>query len=77
MNDWIEDHFGLVCVLAFILIIGVVVAAAMAAERTGCASRATLMELKFSWGPFQGCMVRHDGRWDPLDQYIVMREWHI
>lgn len=69
--DLVCDHFGATC----ILIITVAVGVGMGLDSAGCASKSRLMGLEYSWGPLQGCMVRHDGRWDPLEKYIVMREW--
>jgi len=54
---------GTLCAVAF--------AFAVLADYTGCSSRWSKAGLEFSYGPFQGCMVKTPrGQWMPESQYI-------
>ena len=37
-----------------------------------CDSRATKMGMPFSYGLLEGCMVRVEGRWVPIEAYRVI-----
>ncbi len=38
-----------------------------------CSSQASKMELEYSWGPLQDCMVRVDGKFMPIESYKVVK----
>lgn len=54
-------------------VFAILVGVAMIATYAGCGSQASKMELEYSWGPLQDCMVRVDGKWMLLDSYKVVR----
>lgn len=70
----LDDMLELGC---FILLAGVFVCvlaspfvgAALWMASTSCASQAHKMELEYSWGPLQDCMVKVDDKWMLLSSY--------
>lgn len=39
-----------------------------------CGSRAEKMGFRGDWGPIQGCMVKVDRQWIPIESYRVLAE---
>lgn len=40
---------------------------ALALDYASCRSKSTAMNVEHSYGPLQGCMVRVNGRWLPIE----------
>lgn len=75
MREFMEDlgiplaiMFGVL--LLAVMVIGIPVALA---ARGACASQAAKMDVPYSWGPLQDCMVQIDGKWILLDAYKVVK----
>lgn len=37
-----------------------------------CRAKTNMMQVERSWGPLQGCMIKHKGQWVPLDRFRVL-----
>ena len=75
MRDFITDlviPLGVVflVMIGFVCVIFVPIGWAGYAQ---CASQASKMDVPYSWGILQDCMVQLDGKWIPLDSYKVVK----
>ena len=41
-------------------------------DHYGCHKRSSMMGLRASWGPVQGCMVKVGSRWAPLEYIRIV-----
>jgi hypothetical protein len=55
-----------------ILFVAVVVGLVVWAESAQCSIQATKMQLEYSWGPLQSCMVKANDKWIPMRRYILL-----
>jgi hypothetical protein len=58
-----NDRFEMVAYALALCVIALVTIWFASAQ---CSSKATLMQVEHSYGPLQGCMVKVNGRWLPL-----------
>lgn len=75
MRDFWED-VGLPITVIGVLLIGLLALLMVPVgfvTYAACGSQATKMDLQYSWGPLQDCMVNVDGKWMLLDSYKVIR----
>lgn len=54
--------------LMFLALFGIIVLGALA-DSYSCSSRAERMGFPSSYGPFEGCLIRVEGKWIPYDSY--------
>jgi len=63
-------------ILTTLTIAGLFIIAIIGAElwfyRYSCKSQAALMDMPYSWGIVQGCMIRSKGKWVPLKNYRML-----
>ena len=57
---------------AIIIAILAAVLAVFLVPQRQCHQRARMMQLNSSWGPIQGCMVRVDKRWSPIEYIRIV-----
>lgn len=68
-----EDLLPVYAALVFSWVIVVIFGALLWLSSVKCASRWEQSGFETSYGPLQGCLVRHDGRWIPEENYREMR----
>jgi|HubBroStandDraft_6_1064221.scaffolds.fasta_scaffold00056_76 hypothetical protein len=56
----------------FCLFMAVVVCLGFMLSSAVCTAQASRMQLEYSWGPLQDCMVKVDGKWTPMRRYILL-----
>ena len=61
-----------IAVLIIGTILGVVVGALFLFNSYVCSSRWEKSGFATSWGPIQGCLIQHEGRWIPEENYRDM-----
>lgn len=62
-----------VCIVGLCLLVSPIIGLAAFIDSTECSSKSAAMEFEKSWGPFQGCMIRVDGKFMPLASYKVVK----
>lgn len=66
MSDgWIITAVGVLIMVGGILLIGTL-------DYAECRAKTNMMQVERSWGPLQGCMIKHKGQWIPLDRFRVL-----
>jgi len=66
------DKYSWMFVGVLIALISLVVGLGITAEWYACKTQTTMMNKVYSYGPVQGCMLRHKGEWIPLEKYRVL-----
>lgn len=64
MNDF--DAFIGICILA-VIGIALTLGGAIAMDYAVCTSKARAMSVEKTYGPLQGCVVKVNGRWLPIE----------
>lgn len=68
MPDLLAWAIGLMVTIAFVVGLSYVIAL------PPCEAKAKRMGLRYEYGLLEGCMVKVDNRWIPLDSYRVVAE---
>ena len=64
---WKDMFAALVVVVGGFCVVTPFFGLAAWASYTTCHNRADLMEMPAEWGVLQGCMVKYNGKWLPLN----------
>jgi hypothetical protein len=54
------------CVVIFLITVGF--------SEYGCDSKAKMMGFKYDYGPIQGCMIKVESKWIPIESYRTLND---
>ena len=71
--DFFRDFFGFCGLFLAVMVFVVAVAIGIwyPVARCECSSKAEKLGLEYSFGLFQGCFMKKDGKWVDYDRYFV------
>lgn len=81
IRDWLSDQLDWIIPAAFVVclfvaLFGGFISFAMYADRKSCHATAEAMDVNWSWGVWQPCMIVVDGKSIPLSAYKVVKVAH-
>ena len=78
IRDWLSDQLDwfipvLIGIGVGVCFIGSITGLALYADRASCHATAEAMDVNWSWGVWQSCMIMVDGKSIPLSAYKVVK----